>query len=152
MSSSKPNPGSSHVQPRPRGRASKLFWIVPALTFLAGLVLGGVLIGVAGTGSDDVPGLGPDDGEETAEAGESPSPESATEPTQDRTVTVPASCLEVAQLSQEAIDLTREAAEAVGSLDARRLQEIVDELQALEPEINELAARCQDEAAGASGS
>lgn len=139
---------STDRPPSPRRRGSSLFWMLPALTFLAGLLLGGVLVGVTAGGSGGIPGFGGEDETATEAGGEADSEGSPQDPG-DRTVTVPVECLEAAERSQEALGLTRQAAEAIGSFDARRLQEIVDELQGLEPEVNALARSCQDRAASA---
>lgn len=141
--------GSKARPPTLRRRSSSLFWILPALTFLAGLLLGGVLVGVTAGGSGGIPGFGGDEDETSTEAGGDADSEGSPQDPGDRTVTVPVECLEAAERSQEALGLTRQAAEAIGSFDARRLQEIVDELQGLEPEVSALARSCQDRAASA---
>lgn len=116
-------------------RRDRRFLLVPAITFLLGLVLGGVLIGVAN--------LGPDGADGTGEAAPAPATSSAT-PTDDVTVTVPRPCVDVAERSEEVLDLVQRAAAAVGDLNARELGTIVDEMQALEPEVRENAAACQE--------
>lgn len=116
-------------------RRDRRFLLVPAITFLLGLVLGGVLIGVADLGADGSDG--------TQEAAPAPTTASAT-PSDDVTVTVPRACLDVAERTEEVLDLVQRAAAAIGDLDARELGTIVDEMQTLEPEVRENAAACQE--------
>lgn len=126
---------------RPRGSA--LFWVVPALTFLIGLLVGGVVVGLTGVGDDLTAGGAGQGADGSAEPG-APAATPGAPGSGDRTVTVPAECIEVAERSQEALRLTREAAQALGDLDPRRVQEIVDRLQDLDPEVRALAAECRD--------
>lgn len=141
MSSSPRDPRTGADGRRPRG--SGLFWLVPALTFLVGLLVGGVVIGLTGIGDDLTTG-----GAEQGDAGTAQQPAPTDSPgapgSGDRTVTVPGECIEAAERSEEALALTREAAQALGDLDPRRVQEIVDRLQDLDPEIRSLAAECRD--------
>jgi hypothetical protein len=125
-------------------RGGAMFWVVPTLTFVVGLLLGGLVVGMTGLGFGGDAGdgtAGPDGNGTPAATATTPGP---TEPGPDRTVTIPAECLEVADTAERALDLSREAAGALGQLDARRLQEIVDELQALEPELTALAGTCRE--------
>ena len=147
MSSTSPDPKQTPEVDGGGRRQLQMFWILPALTFLVGLLLGGVVVGVTGLGGD----AGADDSAAEESPTEDPGGSAGPEPSGDATVTVPAECIETAELSQQAIALTREAAQAIGDLDARRLQEIVDDLQALEPEVNDLATRCRDAAEGTFG-
>lgn len=120
----------------PARRRDLRFVLLPAVTFLLGLVLGGVLIGVSNLGADG-------DANDQNQAAPTPTTSSAT-PSDDLTVTVPRPCLDVAERSEDVLDLVRRAAAAVGELDARELRAIVDEMQALEPEVRENAAACQE--------
>lgn len=119
-----------------RGRTNA-FWIVPTVTFLAGLVLGGVLVGVSNLGRDD-------DAPAAAAAGPTPSPGASG--SQDVTVVVPRSCVEAAERSEQVLALTREAAEALSELDARRLADVVDEMRGLQAVVGDAAASCRDAA------
>lgn len=143
MSSTSPDPRPTQQSRGPRG--ASVFWLLPALTFVIGLLIGGIVVGLTGFGVDSAVGeQEPGD----AAAGEPEEPEAPATPepgsSPDRTITVPGECLQVAERSQEALTLTQEAAQALGELDARRLQGIVDRLQDLEPQVRELAAACQE--------
>lgn len=56
---------------------------------------------------------------------------------------VDADCLRSSELAEEVLDLAQEATGAMAELDARRLQQIVDEMQERDEELRELADRCQ---------
>lgn len=132
----------------PTPRRDNRFFLVPALTFLIGLALGGVLVWVGdvggGTGGEDDPQAQP------SQTTSAPNPQATTP---DVTVTVPGSCVEAAERSQQVLDLASQAARAIGDLDARELQEIVAQMQDLEPTVRDAATRCQELAgAGASTS
>jgi hypothetical protein len=121
-----------------RGRTNA-FWLVPTVTFLVGLILGGVLVGVSNLGRDD-------DAPSAAAPVPTPTPGGSS---QDVTVVVPRSCVEAAERSEQVLALTREAAEALGELDARRLADVVDEMRTLQTVVGGAAASCRDAAAAA---
>lgn len=138
---------SPHAAP-PVATASPWTWLLPALTFLAGVALAGAVFAVtnAGTDSGASSSTGSGDGQGVgADASASASPTSATSspsPT-DLVVTVPQSCLDAADGVSRASQEVRAAVDAVRDLDARRLQEIVDRIQALQPEVQALADTCR---------
>ncbi|MFP5346095.1 MAG: hypothetical protein ACLGIA_03580 [Actinomycetes bacterium] len=113
------------------------FLLVPAATFLVGLVLGAALVWV-GT---DLRG-GPGTGGTAAPSGTTTPGGTATSPG-NVTATVPAQCLEAAQEAQQVLDLAREAASAVADLDAKRLQTLIEQMQKLEPRVRASADDCR---------
>lgn len=123
-------------------RSSPWTWLLPALTFLVGCLLGGVVVAAGAFDGDDdeplraAPGASqqPGDGED----GPQPTPTSG-----DVVVRVPESCLQAADMATSAIGQIDRVVEAVRDLDARRLQEIVDQVQKLEPEVRRLADQCR---------
>lgn len=127
-------PGGS-TSPK-RGLASTLVWVLPAATFVIGLVIG---FAVWGTGGND---------ESSGQAEGTPSvsaaPSSGQEGGQTVTVAVPQSCLDAVDESQASLDLFDQAAQAIGDLDAARLQDIVDELQGASERIQSLGQECRD--------
>ncbi len=128
-------------------RGASRFWLIPALTFLVGLVLGGAVIAAVGSGGD---------GAVTGSGGTSSSTTSApstltTSTSPDATVTVPSACLQVADDSQALLGLVSNAVGAVRDLDAARLSDIVRQLRDAQNALSETATRCQ-EAAGTSTS
>lgn len=107
------------------------------LTFLVGLVLGGVVIFAGTAGDDDEPTASPD-------ASQAPDVSASEDPdSTDVVVRVPQSCLDAADGALEASQQVDDAVAAVRDLDARRLQEIVDEVQRLQPDVRDQAEQCR---------
>ncbi|MDQ4039049.1 MAG: hypothetical protein M3313_12055 [Actinomycetota bacterium] len=129
---------TSGERPPPTGRRdlSTLTWLLPAATFLIGLLIGFAVWGAGGNG-DDAGG----------EAGAAPtatlSPNADDDDGGTATVTVPQSCLDAIEESEQSLDLLEEAVQAIGELDAGRLEEIVDELQGVSERIRELGDECR---------
>lgn len=114
-------------------------WLLPVITFLVGCLLGGLVVG-AGAFDDAESGLA------DAQPTESPTPDDAGTPSPgptDLVVTVPESCLEAADRASEFARQVDDVVVAVRDLDARRLQEIVDEIQQLQPNVQRLAEQCR---------
>lgn len=121
--------------------AARAWWLLPALAFVVGIVLGGVVVGVGAFG-------GSDDAEPSASVTSEPEEpadeeEPATSPS-DVLVRVPAQCLEAADGAEQVARQVDDVVEAVRALDARRLQELLDEFQQLQPDIQALADRCRE--------
>lgn len=112
--------------------------LLPALAFLAGVLLGGAVIGAASSGGDDSPAARP------RVATPAPSPSSA-----DVTVTVPGACVQAADRAEQAYGLLERGAAAARDLDARALAELVDEVQQQRPEVQALVEQCRAAAARA---
>ncbi|CAN5337877.1 hypothetical protein BH20ACT5_BH20ACT5_16580 [soil metagenome] len=112
-------------------------WVLPAATFIVGLVIGFAVWGTSGDDddegalSDTTPSLtaSPGDGEDIG---------------QTVTVAVPQACLDAIDESEQSLDLLEQAATAISDLDAARLQEIVDELQDASEQIRSLGTECRD--------
>ena len=131
-----------HSQSTPH-RAGSRFWLLPALTFLVGLLLGGAVVGLSTSGDAD-------DGA------------AASRPTQtvtvtpgaasDRpaaTVTVPGPCLDVADSTDEVLRLVNRAATAARDLDASRLSAVVRELQERQADLTRKTSACRAAASAA---
>jgi hypothetical protein len=109
------------------------FAVVPALTLLVGLVLGGVIVGVAGDGSQP-----PDDN------GTASSPTSVGQsPSGDVAVVVPQECLEAAETVQQATELIRDGVGAIRDFRPDELITLLDELEDLDAQAREQAATCE---------
>jgi len=123
--------------PTNRRGLSTLSWLLPAATFLVGLVIGFAVWGAAD-----------DDGDGGSQAQGTPSvtdsPVTGDDNGQTATVTVPQSCLDAIEESEQSLDLLEEAVQAIGDLDAGRLQEIVDDLQGVSERIRDLGDECQE--------
>lgn len=136
---------TSDASTRP-ARRDKLFLLIPALTFLVGLLLGGALAWVGSDMGDEggqaAPGGRPSPAASAPGNGGDPA---AAEPTDIR-VTVPSECVDAAEQAQQVLDLAQQAASAIGDLDAQRLRSLVDEMETLEPSIRASASACQADA------
>lgn len=113
--------------------------LLPAVTFLLGLLLGAVVVGAA---SDDG-----DDGQAAPPAAASPSPAPSAQG--QLTVRVPAPCLQAADEAEQAYGLLEQGVAAARDLDARRLQELVDTVQRERPQVEALVRACREQAAAA---
>ena len=110
-----------------------MFWVIPALTFVVGLLLGGGLA-YATYGGDAA-----DVTNSPARETRAPTPEASG----DLEVTVPAECLQAITESEATFDTVREGIEALRGLDAEALRRIVDDLQTAQPRIERLANACR---------
>lgn len=123
-------------------------WLLPALTFVVGALLAGVAVAVTDSGARD-------DAEQRtaspapAQPVQSPSPGDATVPPElppsrgDVIVRIPGSCLEAAEGAERVAQRLDDVANAARDFNARRLQELVDDLQALQQQVRELAEECR---------
>lgn len=119
-------------------------WLLPALAFVAGVALGALVVGVGTLG---------DDAGSTSASGVTASPTAEPDPEEPRSsadviVRVPGACLEAADGAEEAARQVDDVADAVRAFDARRLQELVDRFQQLQPEVQRLADRCRELSGG----
>ena len=134
-----------HTDGGGRGGHRGLYWLLPVLAFLGGLLLGGSVIAAAGLGSADEPAASA-----TEPAGaRTPAPSSTSggsSTSGDRTVTIPASCVEGLDKAEAAMQRAREGVDALGDLDSTRVQQALDQLLTLQREITDLAATCRSAA------
>jgi hypothetical protein len=112
---------------------------LPAFTFLVGLLLGAVVIGVGIGGDDDAEETSPTP---SASAGstttaDSPGPS-------DTAVIVPAACSQASQEVTDAVELLREGAQYVQSFQPKRLLEVLNQLETLDADLREQAQECAD--------
>lgn len=115
--------------------------LLPALAFLAGLLLGGAVLGAAGR-SDD----------QTGATGERVRPSATPTPSPsggDLLVRVPGPCLQAADRAEQAYALLERGVTAARDLDARALADLVDQVQQQRPEVQALVERCRAAAATA---
>ena len=134
-------PTSPQAAP-PRIESEESWWqrwglrLLPALTFLVGLVLGAVVV-IAGQLGQGVGGV----------VGEpSPSPSASPDPSAgggDTVVTLPAACEGAAENITEATRLIDESATAVRDFRPDELVDLLTRLEVLDAETRELAAECR---------
>ena len=123
--------------------SSSWLWLLPALTFLAGCLLAGLVVGVGQLGSDDgdASAPGPQAQEEGDEGvGDSEGPEGADG---DVFVRVPESCLQASESALALADQADRIAVAVRDLDARALRDLVDEVQQVRDDVQSSGEQCR---------
>jgi hypothetical protein len=138
----------------PRGSEGPLrrtTWLLPALTFVVGVVLGAVVVGAITSGDSsgtaaDSSTRGADRG--TAGAGPAPSPTTSG----DLTVTVPAECTALAGDARDAANLLEQAATAARDLDAGALADVARRMQDARDRLTAQADACRGAAPSASAS
>ncbi len=140
------------TSPPPRSSGGALFFIVPAATFLVGLMLGAGLVWVAQPGGSDGgepepsaagPEASPD---EPAEASPDASPDAtASSPGEEgsQDVVLTGACVQAAEASSQLVARVRDAVDALANLDTRELGRILDDLERLDGEIRQDAAACR---------
>lgn len=136
--------GSRRVPPADTDTSSRSVstWAVPLAALLAGALLGGGAVAlVSGDDEAERPRAAP-----SAPPSDVPSPESVPAGS-DVLIRVPAPCVEVAGDAETAVQTFDQLAAAVRDFDARELQEIVDRLQKLRPQVEALAEQCRNAAA-----
>ena len=106
---------------------------LPALTFLLGAALGGLFVGV-GINSGDSPS-----GDAAASSPPVPTDTSTGSQTD---VILPAACSEAADKVTEAVRLLREGAAAIGDFQPQDLTEVLNQLEDLDPQLQDLAKQC----------
>lgn len=115
-------------------------WLVPALAFLAGAALVAVVFVVGDSGGDD----------DQVQLAPTPSAVPSPSPSKDALVVqVPAPCVEAARLSDDVTSALGDVATAARDFDARRLQETLDVVQKLRPQVESVSQQCLDIAADA---
>ncbi len=143
MSSNQPTtppPPTTPSTPTATGPSGGVMWMIPALTFLAGVILGGVIIWVSTSSSRSNSGTGaaiptvtktltPTDGTSV--------------PGTAATLSVPAQCLKVADDSKAVMDLVNQSVAAARDLDASKLSDLVRQIQAAQKTLQTDAASCQ---------
>lgn len=116
-------------------------WLLPALTFLAGCVLGAVVVGVGVAGDEPSRPPVPSAAPEAGAGRDGQDGDGAVD--EDLYVRVPASCLRGADSALRMVDRVDEVVAAVRDVDARRLQETVDEIQQVRQQVEQLAQECR---------
>ena len=115
-----------------------LLTALPAITFLLGAVIGGVVVAVA----SDSSGAGSDNAENPTTTS---TPATPTSPTaSSTTIVVPGACSDAADAASQAADLVRQGAAAVRDFKPKELNQVLDDLQTLDPKLQALAKSCSE--------
>ena len=122
-----------------RAEGSRSWWpvLAPAAAFLAGLLLGGLLIGVV-SDDDGTPAADPESGASTSADGSSASPSEG-----DTTIVVPEECLEAVDSVEQALDLADRSAGAVRDFQPEELRSLLRELEGLDQQARAQVEACR---------
>lgn len=135
----KERPDDRPVQQRPSPAPRSNPWpsrVIPAVTFLVGLALGGLLVGAAVGGGDDDQASGD-------ESSTTPSP--TTTPTTGATVvTVPAACQEAADNMREGLSLLRNGTDSVEKFQPDRIVKLLNRLEDIDQQTRPLVDECSN--------
>ncbi len=115
-------------------RLSSVNWlrILPVATFVVGMMLGGLLIGL--TRDDDRSAAAPVE--------QAPSPTGS--PSSDTTVTVPGACAEAVREVELAVELMREGASAVRDVQPEELVRVLNSLEDTQARLEQLTQACSE--------
>lgn len=119
-------------------------WWIPAATFVVGLVLGGGVIAATQSGGDAQAGGDTSSSPSASDSPSSPTDSPSPSGPADAVLTVPGECLQIAEDSQEVLDLVNDAVAAARDLDASALSDVVREIQAGQESLNEQTTLCRD--------
>lgn len=108
--------------------------ILPVGTFVLGLMLGGLLVGLTLDG--DPPATEP--------AEQAPSAASPTSGSSDTTVTVPAACAEAVREVELAVELMQEGASAVRDVQPEELVRVLNSLEDTQARLEQLTRACSE--------
>ncbi len=137
-------PASPSTDPSKPAHTWRYGWLVPAVTFVLGLILGGVTIGLLQTNTATTVA------QPTASASPSPEPTDSPSPSVSASeFTIPAECVQVAADAQTLLGLVDDSVAAIRDLDAAELSSIVSQLQTVSQQVRDQAATCQSVAATA---
>lgn len=127
-------------------RVGRPSWFVPVITFVVGLLLGGLVVFAvrSGESSTGAGAAGP-----TAPA--APAATGSGGPTT-ATLVVPAACLKVSDDASKLNDLARQAVAAARDLDAGELSKVVREIDVTQSTLREHAGACRGSKGSVTGS
>lgn len=112
-------------------------WLLPALTFIAGVALGAVVVAVGSSGNDG-------GGTTASPPTPAPAPVGPSPARSDLVVKIPGVCLDAIDSAEEATREVDDLVSAVRAFDAARLQALVDRFQELEVTIRASAEGCRE--------
>lgn len=137
-----------HSPPTPVEPLGRQRWFIPVITFVVGLLLGGLVIGAVRSGGSG--STVPDASTSPTVAATGPASGSTAAPTT-ATVVVPAECLKVSEDATALNDLVRRAVTAARDLDASALSEVVREIDTAQAALRQHAEACKNVQASITG-
>ena len=112
--------------------------LIPAATFVVGLLIGAALLYASGAGRDAGASKTP------GTSGSTPSPNASSTPRGATVITVPAACRDAAKKLQEATDLVRSSVDSVRNFDPDQLTKALRQLETIDAQARPLVRRCAD--------
>lgn len=108
--------------------------MIPAATFLVGLLIGALFVGLGQSG-DTVPGSGDPQADQVK-------PSDSASPSGDLTVTIPSACRAAAENLKTATTLLGDSAKSVKNFDPNGLVKLLNELESLDKRTRPLIDQC----------
>ena len=115
------------------------WWLLPAVTFLVGVVLGALVLWVSTSSSGT-----PSSSSTSNPSQTSPAATVTTTVTAAATVSVPRQCLQVADDSKVVTDIVAQMVTAARDLNASKLSTLVRDLQSAQSTLQQHAGTCRD--------
>lgn len=122
-------------------RRRALRWSVAAITFVVGLIVGGVLVGIVAGRSTQVPEASGSGSASSSPA--TPSAPASSSAAASAQVEVNQACLRSINAAQDVYQQLDALAQAAQKFDARRLDEVIRNLQPLEQRLRDSVPACQ---------
>jgi hypothetical protein len=122
---------------KPRGPMIPRSWTGLIVAFLVGALVSGLITGAVVYSLNDDPRV-------VTRTVTAPAADPGTEPAGAPAAAAP--CAETAQLAQQQLDAITSGLRQLGRLDTTGLQQTIDRLQAVQPDLQEAATACRSEA------
>lgn len=137
-----------HSPPNPVEPLGRQMWFIPVITFVVGLVLGGLVVGALRSG--DSGSASPDASTSPTASATGPASGGTAAPTT-ATVVVPAECLKLSADASALNDLARRAVTAARDLSASELSAVVREIDTAQTTLRQHADACRNVQASVTG-
>ncbi len=124
---------------RPRRLGIPRSWAGLLTAFLIGAVVSGLITGAVVYALNDDPRV-------ITRTVTVPATESGTEPAEGPAAAASAPCAETARLAQQQLDVITTGLRQLGRLDTTGLQQTIDRLQRVQPDLQRAASACQSQA------
>ncbi len=121
---------------RTRSRITAAAPVIPAATFLVGLLIGALFVGLGQSGNTAA-GKGGSQGDQVK-------PTASASPSGELTVTIPGACRAAAENLRTATALLADSAKSVKNFDPNQLVKLLNELESLDSRTRPLIAQCSE--------
>lgn len=137
-----PSNADTHAKPAPApspGEPRRWGWLIPGVTFLVGLALGGIVVFAQQSGSNTASS----GGTSTPSPSVTLTPPGGEQSSQVAVVKVPSACLSVADDARNMVDIAAKAVSAARDLDAAALASAVRQLDEAQKAVTSSATACR---------